>query len=107
MNAATAKSLGEIFARRFAIDCMDESSSTEPLDLSRANFHAAIDAMQADIDRLRKDAITALADGGVLIRLPRVEGYEDVCDELLAADALEGINWPSYELLTAEETKGR
>lgn len=67
----------------------------------------AIDAMQAEIDRLRKDAITALASGGVLIRLPRVEGYEDVCDELLAADALEGINWPSYELLTSEETKGR
>ena len=60
---------------------------------------AAIDAM---LERLRKDAISALADGGVLIRLPRVEGYEEVCDELLAADAMEGINWPSYEVLAAD-----
>lgn len=60
----------------------------------------------AEIDRLRNDAISALAAGGVLIRLPRVEGYEEVCDELLAADALEGINWPSYELITSEEAKG-
>ena len=66
----------------------------------------ALEAMQADIDRLRKGAISALAAGGVLIRLSRVEGYEDVCDELLAADAMEGINWPSYEVLTAEEAKG-
>ena len=55
MNNETVKALGEIFARRFAIDSMDEESSTEPLDSSRANFHAAIDAMQAEIDRLRKE----------------------------------------------------
>jgi len=64
-----------------------------------------IDAMQAEIDRLRRDATSALAAGCVLIRLKRIEGYEDESDELVADAALESINWPSYEVLITKESK--
>ena len=39
----------------------------------------------------------ALEGNGVLVRLERVEGYEDVHPDLVAEDA---INWPDYEVLS-------
>ena len=42
-------------------------------------------------------AIEALEGDGVLVRLERVEGYEDVHPDLVAEDA---INWPDYEVLS-------
>jgi hypothetical protein len=48
-----------------------------------------------------KAAIGALADGGVLVRLERIEEYEDCHPELLAEDAFRirrGSVWP-YEVI--------
>ena len=45
-----------------------------------------------------KAAIEALSGGGVLVRLERIEEYEDVHPELLAEDALERSLWP-YEVI--------
>lgn len=43
-------------------------------------------------------ALAALAGSGVLVRLDRHEGYEDVHPQLLAEDAI-GNRWPSYEVV--------
>ena len=43
-------------------------------------------------------AIAAMAGDGVLVRLDRHEGYEDVHPQLVAEDAI-GDRWPSYETL--------
>lgn len=43
-------------------------------------------------------AIAALANGGVLVRLERHEGYEDVHPHLVAEDAIGG-RWPGYTIL--------
>ncbi len=43
-------------------------------------------------------AIAALAGDGVLVRLDRPEGYEDVHPQLVSEDAI-GERWPSYETL--------
>lgn len=50
----------------------------------------------------RRLAIIELSDGGVLVRLARPEGYEDVAPELVAEDAI-GDRWPEYETLTQVE----
>lgn len=42
-------------------------------------------------------AIKSIEGNGVLVRLERVEGYEDVHPDLVAEDA---INWPDYEVLS-------
>ncbi len=44
-------------------------------------------------------AIGALAGDGVLVRLDRFEGYEDVHPKLVAEDAIKE-SWPNFETLT-------
>lgn len=44
-------------------------------------------------------AIQALSGDGVLVRLDRHEGYEDVHPQIVAEDAIKE-NWPSYATLT-------
>lgn len=44
-------------------------------------------------------AIAALSGDGVLVRLDRPEGYEDVHPQLVSEDAI-GDRWPSYETLS-------
>lgn len=46
-------------------------------------------------------AIAAMAADGVLVRLERPEGYEDVHPELVAEDAI-GKRWPAYTTLTVQ-----
>jgi hypothetical protein len=58
-----------------------------------------IERLRAEVERLRKDAIAALSDGGVLVRLHRPEYCEDVHPEIVASDALWG-NWGSWDVLT-------
>lgn len=56
----------------------------------------------AEIDRLRKiEAALTGHDEWVLVRLRRIEGYEDVHPELVAEDAI-GDRWPEYETLTQD-----
>lgn len=43
-------------------------------------------------------AIAAMAGDGVLVRLDRHEGYEDVHPQLVAEDAI-GDRWPSWRIL--------
>lgn len=43
-------------------------------------------------------AITSMAGDGVLVRLDRHDGYEDVAAQLVAEDAI-GDRWPSYTTL--------
>ena len=43
-------------------------------------------------------AIAVLTGNGVLVRLDRPEGYEDVHPQLLVEDAI-GDRWPNYETL--------
>lgn len=45
-------------------------------------------------------AIESIAAGGVLVRLDRPEGYEDVHPDLLVEDAI-GDRWPGYEAIYA------
>ena len=45
-------------------------------------------------------AILATANEGVLVRLDRHEGYEDVIPQLVAEDALGG-RWPSYTTIAS------
>jgi hypothetical protein len=58
-----------------------------------------IDTISRFIEGAEMDAIARLSGNGVLVRLDRQEGYEDVHPQLVAEDAI-GDNWPSYETLT-------
>ena len=51
-------------------------------------------------------AIGALVGDGVLVRLDRPEGYEDVHPELLVEDAV-GDRWPGYEILSQQYLEGQ
>lgn len=46
-------------------------------------------------------AIAAITDGGVLVRLDRHEGYEDVNSHLVSEDAI-GKRWPGYTTLARD-----
>jgi len=50
-------------------------------------------------------AIAALAGDGVLVRLDRPEGYEDVHPQLISEDAI-GDRWPSYATIENPKRDG-
>ena len=50
--------------------------------------------------RTAKEAIEAMAGDGVLVRLDRIEGYEDVHPDILTEDA---VHWPSSQILWPTE----
>lgn len=96
MNHAELKTLVENFAN------IGDARCSPFFNRERTQVFAAIDEMQAEIDQLRNDSVSALAAGGVLVRLDRIDEYADVCDELVFADAMENCTWPAYELLVSE-----
>lgn len=75
-------------ARAICAACGDPTDSTGDCRGNEKRWQDYIDTAKA--------AIAALADGGVLVRLERVDEYDDVHPDLLDAAAIRA--WP-YEVI--------
>ncbi len=79
-------------AVKHAAAMIDPNIRNFPADLAR--FHVSGHQPTGE----RNAAIAVLTGNGVLVRLDRPEGYEDVHPQLLVEDAI-GDRWSNYETL--------
>ena len=85
----------EAVARAICVACDDSPDASGDTRGNEKRWQDYIDPALA--------AISAMSGDGVLVRLDRPEGYEDVHPQIVAEDAIKE-SWPSYETFTTKTT---